>query len=237
MLHEDELIYTTSKITAEYTNDIGENMESSATGIFYKTTKSNGEDMFFIISNRHFFKNRNLFKFSIPVISDNVEYVINFKIKTTPNISENYDIGAIYINDAIKTISDQYYIKNKFIENDDLLKISSCSIGILEEAITIGYPFGIFSDNSTLPLIRKGIISTPLYLKYDNKEEFLVDIFCFKGTSGSPIFLNKNNNYYLIGIEYCSLESGGINIGLGKCVNSNAIKEYLQELSLCFNCT
>lgn len=226
MLTKEELIYTVSFITSKTIKDGNSTLEG-ATGLYYKTQKD-GEDIYLIISNKHFFEGKNKFEFSMPFVDNNgEEYTITYKITIDPAIHPTYDIGAICITDAVYNLTEKYSLKNKFIEKEDLLNISQQTIGSIEEALMIGYPFGLKSDNSTMPLIRHGIISTPLYFKYEGREEFLVDILCFKGSSGSPIFINKNNRYYVAGIERACLEADKTNVGLGQCINSNFIKSYL----------
>ena len=163
----------------------------------------------------------------MPFVDNGEEYIMTHKITIDPAIHPTYDIGAICITDAVHNLTQNYSLKNKFIEKEDLLDISPQTVNSIEEAFMIGYPFGLKSDNSTMPLVRHGIISTPLYFKYEGREEFLVDILCFKGSSGSPIFINKNNRYFVAGIERACLEWGEINVGLGQCINSNFIKSYL----------
>lgn len=228
MLTKEDLIYTVSYITSENIED-GVLKLTGATGFFYKTQKD-GKELYLIISNKHFFENKNTFKFSMPFVNNNKEYTMNYTITITPAVHPTYDIGAICINDAIQNLKENFILKNKFIENIDLLNISQQSADSIEEALMIGYPFGLKSDNSTMPLIRHGIIATPLYFNYENREEFLVDILCFNGSSGSPIFINKKDRYYVVGIERSYLEYEKMNVGLGRCINSNFIKNYLSMI-------
>lgn len=44
-------------------------------------------------------------------------------------------------------------------------------------------------------LIRKGITSTHLKFDYNGKKEFLIDMACFPGSSGSPIFFCNESSY------------------------------------------
>lgn len=226
MLTKDELIYTVSFLTTEYIDKNGNIIMDGATGFFYKT-KLNNKDIYLIVSNKHFFNNKRNFKFTMPFIKNGIDYNMNFSIQIDPTVNDDYDIGMICINDAINRIETGCYLKNKFIEDKDLYNISSSTVSPIEESLMIGYPFGIKSDNNTMPLIRQGVISTPLYMNYNNKEEFLIDIFCFNGSSGSPIFINKNDQYYLVGIERGSLKYNEINTGFGCCINSNIIQKFL----------
>ena len=225
MLTKEDLIYTVSYITT-----IEDDTISGATGFFYKTT-IDGAPVYLLVSNKHFFEGHKNFKFSMSIMEGNEELILTSDIIISPTVSCDYDIGAICINDIINNTDKKYTFKNKFIEREDLLNISKGNISSIEHVYMIGYPFSLKSDNSTMPLIRSGIVSTPLFMKYNLREEFLIDILCFNGSSGSPIFIRKENRYYVIGIEYSCLTKTdtGENIGLGQCINSNELKNFLVQ--------
>jgi hypothetical protein len=65
----------------------------------------------------------------------------------------------------------------------------------LEEVIMIGCPRGIFDEFNNLPIIRRGSTASSLAKLYDGKQEFMVDMACFPGSSGSPIFVYNPNGY------------------------------------------
>lgn len=52
----------------------------------------------------------------------------------------------------------------------------------------IGCPNGIYDTLNNLPIVRSGITATSPRLPYKGKSEFVVDMACFPGSSGSPIF-------------------------------------------------
>ncbi len=60
----------------------------------------------------------------------------------------------------------------------------------IEEVLMLGCPNGLFDEVNNLPIARRGITATPLpTYSYNGKAEFLVDMACFPGSSGSPIFI------------------------------------------------
>ncbi|MCG6560821.1 serine protease [Ruegeria sp. 1NDH52C] len=65
----------------------------------------------------------------------------------------------------------------------------------LEEVIMIGCPRGIFDDFNNLPITRRGNTASSLTKLYGGKQEFMVDMACFPGSSGSPIFVYDRNGY------------------------------------------
>lgn len=64
-----------------------------------------------------------------------------------------------------------------------------------EEVIMIGCPRGIFDEFNNLPITRRGNTASSLTKLYDGKQEFMVDMACFPGSSGSPIFVYDRNGY------------------------------------------
>lgn len=65
----------------------------------------------------------------------------------------------------------------------------------LEEMVMIGYPIGLMDHYNHKPIIRRGTTATHYKNNYQGKKEFLLDMACFPGSSGSPIFLIKEGGY------------------------------------------
>jgi hypothetical protein len=59
----------------------------------------------------------------------------------------------------------------------------------IEDVTMVGYPQGIWDDINNLPLVRRGITSTHPTTNFRGKPEGVVDMACFVGSSGSPIFV------------------------------------------------
>src|SRR5690606_28078780 len=62
--------------------------------------------------------------------------------------------------------------------------------------VMIGCPNGLSDETNNLPISRRGITATSLTKDYNGKPEFMVDMACFPGSSGSPIFLYDKNGYW-----------------------------------------
>lgn len=74
--------------------------------------------------------------------------------------------------------------------DDDISKLNA-----LEDVIMVGYPTGLSDVYNHKPLFRKGITSTDIKKNYNGKFEFLVDMACFPGSSGSPVFIYNQSSY------------------------------------------
>lgn len=43
-----------------------------------------------------------------------------------------------------------------------------------------------------MPLVRRGVTVSPVYLDYNNQPIFLIDAACSSGSSGTPVFIYRN---------------------------------------------
>ena len=77
-------------------------------------------------------------------------------------------------------------------------------MGCMDEVTMVGYPDGIWDEANNLPIVRKGITATPYKYNYQGEREFLVDMACYPGSSGSPVFLYNEGTY---------LENGAVVMG------------------------
>jgi hypothetical protein len=80
------------------------------------------------------------------------------------------------------------------------------SFDAIEDVLMVGCPNGISDETNNMPLVRRGITATSLGKLYNGRPEFLVDMACFPGSSGSPVFLynptgfmDRSTNQYMVG--------------------------------------
>lgn len=64
------------------------------------------------------------------------------------------------------------------------------------DILMTGYPNGYFDAQNTLPITRKGILSSHYVPDFMGQKEFLVDMAALPGSSGSPVFaiFDKTNS-------------------------------------------
>jgi len=67
----------------------------------------------------------------------------------------------------------------------------------LEEVLMIGYPNGIWDSRNNMPILRRGVTATHPAVEYDGRREFMIDVACFPGSSGSPVMLYNTGGYYM----------------------------------------
>lgn len=120
----------------------------------------------------------------------------------------NVDLAILPINPVIENL---YKTKNIILFttsfSEDLLPTKNLldELTAIEEVLMIGYPKGLWDKTNNLPIVRKGITATPVYINYEGRKQFLLDIPNFAGSSGSPVVLYNHGSY--------STKKGGIVIG------------------------
>lgn len=65
----------------------------------------------------------------------------------------------------------------------------------LEDIVMVGYPNGIWDEANNFPVVRRGITATKPSVRYQGKDEFLIDIPVFGGSSGSPVYLYNDHSF------------------------------------------
>lgn len=173
-------------------------------------------------SGTGFFFSFNLEQQCIPVIITN-KHVVNYKEKekvkfcfhvgdqgnvTNENITATLDIDwyfhetqdicfcflqpiITYIKD--KTGKDVYFIRadESMIYKEKQLE----ELSALEDVTMIGYPIGLADEVNNFPIFRKGVTASHPYYNFNDKKIGLVDMACFPGSSGSPIFILNESGY------------------------------------------
>lgn len=104
-----------------------------------------------------------------------------------------------------------YPLETNMLPNDN--QLSECSA--MEDVVMVGYPIGLSDTFNHKPIIRKGITSSHPKKDYKGKKETLIDMACFPGSSGSPVFIFHEGSgvffngtaigskFYFLGVLYC----------------------------------
>jgi hypothetical protein len=121
----------------------------------------------------------------------------------------------------------------------------------LEDVLVVGYPDGISDSKNNIPVLRRGITATPIYLDFEGRREFLIDAVIFPGSSGSPVFvynqgswINRKNEIQfgtrlgLVGVVYAVAQhsvSGELVIIPAPTQRSVAVSPIPNNLGLCIS--
>lgn len=210
-----DLLFVTVRIQVSH-ND---GTSSTGTGFIINLSRQDKASIPVLVTNQHVIKNAQyvsieLFKMNSETNEPMTEEKINVRIEGpfSQNFqSEELDIAFVPLAQLLQKLLEQkipIYFKSVgtgiFCSKEIEENLSS-----IEEVIFIGYPLGIEEKSKKLPLVRRGITSTPVWTNYSNSnaqnnETFLIDAGVFPGSSGSPVFIYNQGTY-----------STGVNITVG----------------------
>lgn len=63
------------------------------------------------------------------------------------------------------------------------------TLSMLERVVMVGYPIGLFDAKHNFPIFRQGFTAAHPAYDFNNAGIGLVDMACFPGSSGSPVFI------------------------------------------------
>lgn len=222
----EQLEFSTTRI--ECYNDDG--TVKYGTGFFYRVEDDRLENNSFIpvvLTNKHVVENMRhaciCFSRSDsdgnPIFGE--PYKFRFDLSSGlvfyhPN--DNVDLCAIAFQPLVSRLPDfadklffRTFDKSLIPSEQQLKKLDS-----IEDILMIGYPNALWDEKNNMPLVRKGITASPVWLDFNGRKEFVIDAACFPGSSGSPILLcnigsvrSKNgglqlgtSRVYLLGVLY-----------------------------------
>ena len=198
----EQLTYSTIRIIC----NLDGGLISTGTGFFFNFCENEEKCVPAIVTNKHVVKGAKagLFRFSVYDKNENRAQgekldvnIENFEQKWIKHPDENVDLCALpiasIINTAVKNGKRPFYVSltKDIIPSKEQLK----ELEPIEDVVMIGYPDGIWDEKNNLPIARKGITATHPGIEFNGKSEFMIDIACFNGSSGSPAFIYNRGAY------------------------------------------
>jgi hypothetical protein len=101
------------------------------------------------------------------------------------------------------------------VTEDNLADRSKIKVSAGDDVIVIGYPRRFFDSFNKLPILKLGLLITPLGARYDNMDAFLIDFKEYEGLSGGVvigkptnmviddvgrIMINKSKDFVFLGV-------------------------------------
>lgn len=175
---------------------------STGTGFFYKFNIPDQYELPVIVTNKHVIQDsaRMMFRFHFGrhkkgKLKPSGEYGEFFFDQTLAHVVDHpdssVDLCAIAIDPAMLSGLDEeksiYFeaLDASILPNNETLS----RLDAAEEIYMIGYPNSLWDEVNNFPIFRKGITATHPAIDFNGKTEFVVDIACFPGSSGSPILM------------------------------------------------
>jgi len=198
------LMYSTIRIECADSNG---NI-STGTGFFFRFLEDSESktNVPVIITNKHVIENNISGKLLFTLSDKNGEpmdkihhtfNITDFRSAWTFHPNPEVDLCAMPIAQIINILNSQekkpFFIpfNKQLIPSQEQLE----NFSAMEELVMVGYPNGIWDNVNNQPILRKGITATHPNKDYCGKKEFMADIACFPGSSGSPVLIFNQNGY------------------------------------------
>ena len=188
----EQLMYNTLKL---------ETSEGTGTGFIFEFAIDD-KKVPVIITNKHVVNNKEIedVKFSVHITDDKGEPTESFDINLHSQwfFHPKYDLCCTPLAPILQHINENIHksIFYRTLEEVNILTNNeSEELNTQEEVTMIGYPRGLWDSYNKLPIFRKGYTAFHPGIDFNNESLGIVDMACFPGSSGSPIFLYSEGVY------------------------------------------
>lgn len=188
----EQLMFNTVRLETDF---------GTGTGFFYEF-QVNGNRYPVIITNKHVvnYKEDETVEFHLH-LQDNLgesNSSISIHMKAHWYFHSKKDLCFTFVNpvfEQVKRISGKevFYRANdmRILATEDKLK----ELSAIEELVMVGYPIGLSDKRHNYPIFRKGYTAAHPAVDFNEDGIGLVDMACFPGSSGSPIFILNEGGY------------------------------------------
>jgi hypothetical protein len=189
----EQLMYTTTRLVVG--NSIG-------TGFFFNFRLSDNVKVPVLITNKHVINNEQhpSVEFLLHLDNGNEDCYLNHKItlQTEWHFHPVDDLCFCFINPILQIVKNQtgkavFYkgAEDEIIATQDKLD----NLSAIEEVTMVGYPIGLWDELNNFPIFRRGYTASHPAIDFNKQNIGLVDMACYPGSSGSPIFILNENIY------------------------------------------
>lgn len=175
---------------------------SSGTGFFYSCDIDDSKMCQILVTNKHVVNNNpnETMSFYLHLKGKDNNLVENYKVTYEAEwiFHSSKDLCFCFINPLFEYIQEITGKEVFSIPIWDAVLISSKDIELLsalEEVVMVGYPIGLWDEINNFPIFRSGYTASHPALDFNESGIGLVDMACFPGSSGSPIFILNENGY------------------------------------------
>ena len=222
----EQILYSTVKIVCYSQN---KTMCKSGTAFIYGACQSEKGHYSVLITNNHVIDGIDSCELTFHlqdeegnILNENLIYRLNDINKDTwlKHPDSNIDLAMLNLSPIFEHLSNLgkkvFYtcLDSALIPNQEDFN----SFSVVEDILMLGYPNGIIDEKNNLPIVRKGITATSYYIDFNGNKQFLADISCYPGSSGSPILVFQEgitkNKYGTVSFGKNKVKLLGINSGV-----------------------
>lgn len=198
----EQLSYSTVRLECQTPGGL-----STGTGFFFKFLEDDKGHTPVIVTNKHVIQSATAGRFIItksdpdgdPIQTDHftVNITANFQKFWRHHPDTNVDLCAMPLAPVINAAKQQGQRLFYRVFDKSLLPTveQKNDFHALEDVLMVGYPNGIWDEVNNQPIFRKGTTATHPNIDYNGKKEFMIDVACFPGSSGSPVMIYNANGY------------------------------------------
>lgn len=174
---------------------------SSGTGFFYNF-KIDDKVFPTIITNKHVvnYNPNETMTFHLHLKTGEKESSENFQVTYATNwiFHSTKDLCFCFINPVFQEVKNRTGKDVFYIANDNSIvatyeKLEELSA--IEELVMVVYPIGLWDSKNNFPIFRKGYTASHPAFDFNENGIGLIDMACFPGSSGSPIYILNETSY------------------------------------------
>jgi len=173
------------------------------TGFFYLLPFENGPTVPLLVTNRHVLEGGSEVHLTVhvgtgdPAVPSGI--VVNWSLDPSERIDHpSEDLSAIPVGSIMFEM--EKVGKEPFIPFISPVHIPTPEVwenfDAIEKVVMVGCPDGLFDETNSVPIFRHGYTATALSKQWNGAPHFMVDMACFPGSSGSPVFLMDTGPYF-----------------------------------------
>ena len=234
--------YTAIRICIEQPNDVG-TRAITGTGFFYLASihlsNQDVRSKLLLISNRHVLED-GMGKMTLTLNRKGEDGSPDFGVlrtfiydgftdRYTSHPDENIDLACVDVSSI--THSDAFI---KYLDEAFLTTINYERVALGSDVLFVGYPNDYFDTVNNLPLVRRGTLASMPNVDFRGTGNIVIDAQVFGGSSGSPVFVDWDGKYSLIGVISATTEgltpSGfPAMLGLGLVIKQRHVQELIDH--------
>lgn len=189
-------------------------LTSTGTGFFYSAPipDSPGDIVLMLVTNKHVVAGCDFAQFTLSSVAPDIDvdavpslgqvqqHLTELPLQA-PRLAMHpdaaVDLCALLITPpVVQIINSGRKLFAAFLSKDtEVVTAERSQVRHVEHVAMVGYPNGLWDHVNDAPLVRQGCTATHPFQKYQGRSEFVIDMTCLPGSSGSPVFMFEDGMY------------------------------------------
>lgn len=156
----------------------------------------------FVITNKHVIDGATSIKFVLSA-KDPTGQVrhVPFQLPTSAlditTHPSGIDLASLRIASAMTTLEEQSLLPEMTWLDASVIPSPAAFAELppLSDVVLVGYPTGLWDHTNNRPIFRRGITATTPHVRWQGRDEFLVDAAVYGGSGGSPVFVYNEGSF------------------------------------------